>query len=432
MKKVLSIALALILVLSCYGIDFYRSMALSSEAVLSDTENKMITIFDSNAYITNDANTNHINPAINGLWLGGNSWLSKNAAAQDGLYMGIGGESAKILERNNPGFSNVDDFEWQFQLLADNSASINTSFVFHVGETGNISSYAARNNLFAVTLFGSEVDKTKNCAVSNALVVEYGGNGYNNTLGNMRPFDYNSTVSPWQTKENSCIKLDDDSADKAINLSKYITVNIKMEGNKITVSTWQSNNKTATLRELSVNMYASVLKKFKSGDFAIVSGSGSCNYRIKDMHISTSREVFNSTDYPAPEHCNTEIKTDTDAGLWLQNANLSANANNRAHLYLGSWKTTNEVLSRNKADTESVTDFEWTFDYKGTDKAGDGNIRSAFMFHTNDNSDLSSYWNRNYAFSFMVWGSNWSYEGTAANSTKTSDAVPHSISLQVP
>ena len=438
MKKVLSIALALILVVSCYGLDFYRSMALSSDVVLADPDDNKLTVFDSNAYITNDAETHYKNPTIpvtdtdEGIWLGGNSWLGDNLLAQDGVFMGIGGKSARILERNNACITSVEDFEWQFQLVADNANTINTSFVFHVGETANTSSYAARNNLFAVTLFGNSVDETKNCAVSNALVIEYGGNGNNPVLGNMRPFDYNSQVTPWETKDNSYIKLNDDTAEKAINLTKYITVNIKMEGRKITVSTWQTLDKEATLRKLTVNMYTSVYNKFKSGDFAIVSGAGSCNYRIKDMNISVPREIFNTNNYPAPEHSNPSIKTDTDAGLWLENANLSANLNNRGHLYLGSWKTTNGILSRNKIATQSVENFEWTFDYKGTDTSGNGNVRTAFLFHTNENSDLSSYWNRNYAFSFMVWGSNWSYEGTEANSTKTHDAVPNSISLQVP
>ena len=145
------------------------------------------------------------------------------------------------------------------------------------------------------------------------------------------------------------------------------------------------------------------------------------------------KTIFDTAaNYPAPEHYNPNITATDNGGLWLGASNLSSNVNNRAHVYLGNWKTTGETLERNKISPSNVRDFEWTFDYKGTDKAGDGNIRSAFMFHTNDNSDLSSYWNRNYAFSFMVWGSNWSYEGTTANSTKTSDAVPHSISLQVP
>ena len=145
------------------------------------------------------------------------------------------------------------------------------------------------------------------------------------------------------------------------------------------------------------------------------------------------KTIFDTaTNYPAPEHYNPNVTATDNGGLWLGASNLSANVNNRAHVYLGNWKTTGETLERNKISPSNVRDFEWTFDYKGTDKAGDGNIRSAFMFHTNDNSDLTSYWNRNYAFSFMVWGSNWSYEGTDANSTKTSDAVPHSISLQVP
>ena len=148
--------------------------------------------------------------------------------------------------------------------------------------------------------------------------------------------------------------------------------------------------------------------------------------------VDTYTNIFDTaTNYPAPEHVNTNIVTDTDAGLWLGAANLSANVNNRAHLYLGSWKTTNEILSRNKVTPSDVKDFEWTFDYKGTDTNGSGNVRSAFLFHTNSNSDLTTYWTRNYAFSLMVWGKDWSYAGTN-NQAATDYAMPHSIALQVP
>ena len=114
------------------------------------------------------------------------------------------------------------------------------------------------------------------------------------------------------------------------------------------------------------------------------------------------KTIFDTAaNYPAPEHYNPNITATDNGGLWLGASNLSSNVNNRAHVYLGNWKTTGETLERNKISPSNVRDFEWTFDYKGTDKAGDGDIRSAFMFHTNDNSDLSSYWNRNYAFSFI-------------------------------
>ncbi len=161
------------------------------------------------------------------------------------------------------------------------------------------------------------------------------------------------------------------------------------------------------------------------------------DWAIKDSY----KEIFDTVEnYQAPGHVNPNIDPADNGGLWLGASNLSGDVNNRAHVYLGNWKTTGEILERNKISPSNVRDFEWKFDYKGTDIEGNGNIRSAFLFHTNDNSKITessegkqdAYWRRDYAFSFMVWGSNWSYEGTDANPTKTNDAVPNSISLQVP
>lgn len=435
MKKLLSTVLAIVLTVTCISVNLNSIQAASSAVVTSDPDNKLITVFDSNAYVTDDSTTTQVNSAIKtdadaGYWLGGNSWRSANILAQDGLYMGKGGKTAKILSRNNATITNVDDFEWQFQIIADNTATINTSFVFHAGDNANISSYKNKNNLFAVTLFGTEVDTTKNCAVSNALVLEYGGAGYSSVLGYMRPYDYDSTQSPWVTKENSYIKLDDDSAQKAIVTNKYLTVRITMEGQQITIAVWQSNNKKATYREMSVTMYKSVCNKFKSGDFAIISGANTCNYRVKDMNISTSREVFNSNDYPAPGHVNSDITDSTNGNLWLGNSRVSTITSNQDRLYLPNWKTSNQILERNKADTSSVTDFEWSFDFlgNGTDS------RSAFVFHVNDNSKVTSenaFWERDYAFTLRLWGSDWSYAGTA-NKGSTDYAMPHSIALEVP
>lgn len=435
MKKLLSVALAIVLTVTCISVNLNSIQAASSAVVTSDPDNKLITVFDSNAYVTDDSATTQVNSAIKtdkdaGYWLGGNSWRSANVKLQDGLYMGKAGETSKILSRNNASITNVDDFEWQFQIIADNTATINTSFVFHVGDDANISSYKNRNNLFAVTLFGTEVDMTKNCAVSNALVLEYGGNGYSSQLGYMRPYDYDTSKTPQEIRENSYIKLDDDSAQKAIVTNKYLTVRITMQGQQITIAVWQSNNKKATYREMSANMYRSVYNKYKDGDFAIVSGENTSNYRIKDMNISTPREIFNSNEYPAPGHVNSDITNSTDGNLWLGNGRISSITTNQDRIYMSSWKTSNQILERNKADTSSVSDFEWSFDYlgNGTD------TRSAFVFHVNDNSKVTgtnAYWERDYAFSLMLWGNDWSYAGTA-NKGPTDYAMPHSICMQIP
>ncbi len=383
MKKYLSVALAIILTITCVSINLHNLNAASTD---------------------------------------------KN---QDGFYMENGDETARLLERNKVSKTKLGDFEWQFDVLAESTENVNVSFVFHAGENADTFSYASRNNLFAVTLFGSKVDETKNCAVSNALVVEYGGNSNNKNLGYMRPFDYDSKVTPWKIKDNSYLKLDSASAKKAIVTNKEFTVNIKMVGRLITVSTWQTSDKTNTYRELNVNMHKSIAEKFTSGDFAILNSSNSCGLWIKNMSVKTKAEIFNSNNYAAPNHINPSIaEGSADGNLWLGNGRISTIAANKDRLYMDSWKTSNEILERNKISKTDVSDFEWSFDYL----PNGANTRSAFVFHVNDKSKVTgtnAYWDRNYAFSLMVWGSDWSYAGTA-NKAATDYAMPHSICMQIP
>lgn len=301
MKKLISTVLILALLTSCI---FVLPTTVTNAAVVNNDwaiNDYYTTIFDSNDYPAPD----HKNPATGdtGTWLGGNSWVSGNASLKDSIYMAWNGETAKILERNKVN-DLVSDFEWQFQFISDPDSKgyLNTSFVFHVNDNSDISSYSARNNVMAITYYGADFRTDRNGVVQNAFVVEYGGNSKNNQMGYMRPYDYDSSVTPWAVKENSYKKLDDASASKAIDIAKYVTINIKMEGLNLKVSFWQSDDKENTYREFSVKMYKSAYEKAKYGDFAIISahndtsyGIDKCNYRIKDMQISRPHLVFDSS-----------------------------------------------------------------------------------------------------------------------------------------
>ena len=300
MKKLLSVVLTLALLTSCV---FMLPTTVTNAAVVNNDwaiNDYYTTIFDSNDYPEPD----HKNPATedSGTWLGGNSWVSGNAALKDSIYMGWNHETAKILERNKVN-DLVSDFEWQFQFIADADSKgyLNTSFVFHVNDNSNIASYSERNNVMAITYYGANFRNDKNGVVQNAFVVEYGGNSKNADLGYMRPFGYDSSTTPWTVTENSYKKLDDASASKAIDIAKYVTINIKMEGLNLKVAFWQTDDKENTYREFSVLMHKSAYEKAKYGDFAIISahndssyGIDKCNYRIKDMQISRPHIVFNS------------------------------------------------------------------------------------------------------------------------------------------
>ena len=402
MKKIISIILATVLTLTCLNISSLV-FGQGSEAVARDPDDKLITVFDSNAYYKEG--NKHVNPDLVtsndlGYWLGGGSWRSSSASNQVGLYMGKGGESAKILARNGAAITNVDDFEWQFQIIADDASKVHTSFVFHVNDSSNISSYSTRANLFAVTLYGSGYkSEDARFQIPSSLVAEY-SNGSTNS--GMRPFDYDTSVTPWQTKANSYVKLDDASAENSINLADFTTVNIQMSDRLLTISVWQTDDKEATLRTISMTMYTGGYKLAKSGDFAIISGDNSCNYKITDMNISTPREIFNSADYPAPTHLNPYV---TDGKTWLGgNSWVSGNASLKDSIYMGLNGGSAKIVERNEGRTP-LADFEWQMQFIA-DSATMSDMKTSFVFHINENSDISSFSARKNVLAVTLYGTN--------------------------
>lgn len=381
MKKILSIVLTLALLASCV---FVLPLTTSAaEASLSSNdwtiEDYYSTIFDSNDYPA----PTHKNPAINDskTWLGKDSWVSSNTALQDSIYMGYNGETDKILERNGVN-AVVTDFEWQFQFIADANTKgyLNTSFVFHVNENSNINSYSERNNLLAVTYYGSDFRTDKNGVATNAFVIEYGGNSYNSGgLGNMRPFDYDSSKTPWAVKENSYKKLDDNSAAKEIDIGKYTTINIKMEGRNIKVSFWQTDDKENTYREFSVTMHKAAYEKAKYGDFAIISahstdkdyyGISNCNYRIKDMQISRPHLIFDSSKNSIAQNPGNSSLSSVGGTITSSNGVYT----------LPVYSATDELIEASVGGQVNVKDFVWQTDFSVSGTNANFAILS-FNFH---------------------------------------------------
>lgn len=406
MKRILSLVLAFaVIVTAVYSVtkwDFFANAESAGKDV----------IFESGSF------SDHINPAIEkskgdkGIWLGNNdnSWLSTNANNQDAPYMGSKDSSGKLLARNKIANNNLTAFEWQFDYRSDNVTKANVSFAFHVNDKSNVSSYSDRKNIFAITLYGSGYTSNKaNYYVPNSLNVEYP-----NTAGAMRPFSYKTSVSPYVTNPSSYVKLDDTTATKAIDLSKYTTINIKVIGRTVVVSAWQTADKANTFRIQTVTFGSGSVfdnafnTAAPSGDFAIVSGADSGNYKIANMQIREIREIFDSNDYPGPTHVNSSITTSSsDKGIWLANkANtwVSTNANNQDAPFMAKDDISGKLLARNKKLTTSLDDFEWQFEYK-PDNANTAN--TSFAFHVNSNSVISSYSARKNMYAVTLYGGNY-------------------------
>lgn len=361
MKKLISIILTLALLAGCIALFPATASADSTIVTFNDDPVTSYTeIFDSKDY-SGHVNSSLVTDTDKGYWLGGTAWLSGNTANQSGLYMGKNGVTANILGRNGVDASAIADFEWQFDIIADatTAGNIETSFAFHVGEGSSTESYLKKHNLFAVTLYGADIDASRNCVVPNALVIEYCSNSYNNAqgLGYTRPYNYSTATTPWSVGSESYIKLDDASAETAIDISQYATFNIKMEGAVITVSTWQTNNKESTFRQFSVNMHASAVRAMRAGDFAILASSTSGNFKVKDMTVTASNLVYSSDRYAN----NWLVQNDGNADLTYQSgAKTVGNMTATGNVYtLPRYSATNEIMESALGNEVNLTDFIW-------------------------------------------------------------------------
>lgn len=383
MKKLLSIILTLALLISCVvAVPLFTAQADTAADTTADLKEVYTEVFDSNDYL--DAlhvNSDIVTDSDKGYWLGGNSWVSNSSTNQYGLYMNNTSVSAEILDRNINGISNVCNFEWQFQIIADAAETLNTSFCFHVNDNSTVAAgnYTKRSNMFSVTLYGSSYSSDdENFQVPNALVVEY-SNG-----SQMRPYAYDNSVKPMATTESSYLKIADTDGLTDINLKNKTTINIKMVGKVITVAAWQSDNKEATYREFSLTMSDAWYARAERGDFVIASGANSSNYKVFDMQISRSSTIFDSSvDDIAQNPGNAEITyasgtktvgeiTGSD-GVWT----------------LPRYSATNELLESALGEEINLTDYVWESEFKFTETLTATNIN--FNAHVDkDRTDTAS------------------------------------------
>lgn len=417
MKRFLSLVLSAVLIITVVGNMLPSNISVNANSDEVDTE---IDLLNSNCYpAPTHVNSDIVTKTDKGIWLGtnANTWISTNLNNQDAPYMGAEDVSGKILERNKVALTDVGDFEWQFQYRSDNTVKANASFVFHINDNSIISSYASRKNIFAVTLYGSGYEESAaNYYIPNSLNIEYP-----NAKGEMRPYKYDTSVSPWLTDPESYVKLDDASAEKVIDLSKYFTVNIKMEGRTITVSAWQTENKAGTYREQSVSITNNTFfNNAPSGDFAIISGKDSGNYKIKDMTISTPRlidTVFDSSIYT--NQINTAI---SDTALWFEEGWAGRKVNNVAtRIFLNNENSKNnssgEIFKRNKIANTDVGDFHWQFQINANKQT---HVLSSFCFNVNENSNITDFASQKNLFSVTLYGSNY---GIDINGESVSNAL---------
>lgn len=439
MKKLLSLVLALALLVSCVAvIPAISTSAAEASALSEDTKDVYTEIFNSNNY-TGNINSDIVTDTDKGLWTS-EGWIGSTG---DRIYLNRNGNqnsTGALLERNQMSTQSVGDFEWQFQFIANSNQYANASFCFHVNDNSDVSAYGSRKNVFAVTLYGSDYASSKaNYYVPSALVIEYP-----NASGAMRPYKYDTSVSPWLTDPESYIKLDEatESAPNTIVLNKFCTINIKMVGGKITVAVWQTSDKEGTYREHSVTISnMTFFDNADRGDFAIVAGGtnvmedgetylaeSNTNIGIKDMTIKKSSLLFDSNAYNGiwltQNPGNSELVYETTKTV----GEMSVASNT---YLMPKYAATDEILeSAFDGEEVNLTDFVWQTEYSVHNTEANANYTGlSFNFHVDkdrtdtaslipgDTGAATSLNNRKYMMSATVYGSAMTEMSDAANAS---------------
>ncbi len=400
MKKTLSIILSLALLLGAVVVIPAFSVSADTVEFSDYAFNK--TIFDSSIYNDdpfiepNVINPNNqVNPVTGKKWLFDGATVSGSTTSssnKDGLFMPHNKATPALLEYNAVERTDITNFEWQFDVRSGHTTSAQDtklSFVFHVGENSNISSFESRAQVLAVTLFGSNYTTATKYQYPLSLMAEY-----STTATAMRPLDYDAAGVP---KDNSYIDMSAfaNKSGDAYTTFKNITINIKLYYRELIVTVWQTGNeatkvsKTMKIPETLFNTYTS------SGDFAVVSAkisdekSFNGNMFITNMTIKS--DLYDSGKASSVNYkwweTNTIYEKDASTGVWKTAERSAGYHVNSDAVQLNVNGVADRLLANNGYLPEGgVENFVWGFDYTpGRDYGG----RTSFAFHVANSSNTT-------------------------------------------
>lgn len=186
-------------------------------------------------------------------------------------------------------------FEWQFDYRADSASNCITTFMFHSNKnskTYNSSNKLASNaNIFGLALAGNKVNESN--VIGNALTL-LSPNQDPLSNGELLPVVYKK-ADPENAKSNNIpskdayLSLAASDTLAGIDTSKWMTINIRLIGNKLYVSVWQTDNKSATYRRQLFTVPIDALTVFSEGDFVI--SNGASQVYVKNMTIYDEKMV---------------------------------------------------------------------------------------------------------------------------------------------
>lgn len=194
----------------------------------------------------------------------------------------------------------ISEFEWQFEYKANSIDAGRTTFLFRVADKAKVkdnqNNYMNMANVFGFTLAGLNGGKTSEGIINNSINV-FTPNPDPATDGNILPPIYKQAsdsltgeiIGPVVPDATTALSLDvlrwNNGNYKApgVNMDDWMTVNVRLVGNKLVVRTWQTNDKSNTIRSRLFTLSADIIKEITKGDFMIVNGNSGA--KIKNMVI---------------------------------------------------------------------------------------------------------------------------------------------------
>ncbi len=206
--------------------------------------------------------------------------------------------SNKLLSSAGVKDSKVANFEWQMDYKADSRSSAATSLLFTLtkdAETANSSDkFGEIKNVFALTIKGSG---SPTSGLQNNAITVLTPDQDPLSKGELLPITFDKDTSdPNKTvnvpKTDSYLSLASTETQPPVVMDRWMTLNVRLVGNKLYVSVWQTDNKEATFRRQLFTLPYETLNKLAEGDFAISNGDQAVSIRnitIKDLDIPVKR-----------------------------------------------------------------------------------------------------------------------------------------------
>ncbi len=180
-------------------------------------------------------------------------------------------------------------FEWQFDYRADSASNGITTFMFHSNKNSKIynssNKLASNANIFGLAIAGDKVNASNVMANSITLLSP---NQDPLGSGEVLPVVY-TKADPANAKSNNVpskdafLSLNKSGSLEAIDTSQWMTVKIRLIGNKLYLEVWQTNNKSITHRRQLFTIPAAAVTAFSEGDFVISNGESQAY--VKNMAI---------------------------------------------------------------------------------------------------------------------------------------------------